>query len=169
MRSLKDGLTKAWNRVAIMEMIGQQIAAAARSGGSFMVVLLDLDHFKRINDTYGHLAGDAVLKEFVRRLSDRLRGSDTVGRYGGEEFIVLLPGLYAGGGEQRIRDLHREICADPVLVEEGVAIDVACSFGVAAGPLPGCTPESLIKLADKALYRAKENGRNRIEYAEREP
>ncbi|USX24860.1 diguanylate cyclase [Oxalobacteraceae bacterium OTU3CINTB1] len=168
MRSLKDGLTKAWNRVAIMEMIGQQIAATARSGGSFMVVMLDLDHFKRINDTYGHLAGDAVLKEFVRRLSDRLRGSDTVGRYGGEEFILLLPGLYAGGGEQRIRELHQEVCADPV-VEDGVSIDIACSFGVVAGPLPGCTPESLIKLADKALYRAKENGRNRIEYAEREP
>ena len=168
MRSLKDGLTKAWNRVAIMEMIGQQIATTTRSGGSFIVVLLDLDHFKRINDTHGHPAGDAVLREFVRRLSDRLRGSDTVGRYGGEEFILLLPGLYAGGGEQRIRELHREICADPV-VDEGVAIDISCSFGVVAGPLPGCTPESLIKLADKALYRAKENGRNRIEYAEREP
>ncbi|HEX7982192.1 MAG TPA: diguanylate cyclase [Duganella sp.] len=169
MRSLKDGLTKAWNRVAIMEMIGQQIATTTRAGGSFMVVLLDLDHFKRINDTYGHLAGDAVLKEFVRRLSDRLRGSDVVGRYGGEEFILLLPGLYAGGGEQRIRDLHREICAEPVVVEEGVVIDVACSFGVVAGPQEGCTPESLLKLADQALYRAKENGRNRIEYAEREP
>ena len=169
MRSLKDGLTKAWNRVAMMDMIAQQIAATDRSGGAFMVVLLDLDHFKRINDTYGHPAGDAVLREFVRRLSDRLRGSDTVGRYGGEEFIVLLPGLYAGGGEQRIRDLHREICAEPVALEEGVAIDVSCSFGVVAGPLPGCTPESLIKLADRALYRAKENGRNRIEYAERQP
>ncbi len=169
MRSLKDGLTKAWNRVAIMEMIAQQIATTTRSGGSFMVVLLDLDHFKRVNDTHGHLAGDVVLKEFVRRLSDRLRGSDVVGRFGGEEFIVLLPGLYAGGGEQRIRDLHREICAEPIMVEEGVAIGVACSFGVVAGPLEGCTPESLVKLADKALYRAKENGRNRIEYAEREP
>ncbi|WP_177196805.1 ligand-binding sensor domain-containing diguanylate cyclase [Duganella sp. CF517] len=166
MRSLKDGLTKAWNRVAIMEMIGQQIVTTTRSGGTFMVVLLDLDHFKRVNDTHGHLAGDAVLREFVRRLSERLRGSDTVGRYGGEEFILLLPGLYAGGGEQRIRELHREICADPV-VDEGVAIDITCSFGVVAGPLPGCTPESLIKLADMALYRAKENGRNRIEYAER--
>nr|WP_315398557.1 diguanylate cyclase [uncultured Duganella sp.] len=168
MRSLKDGLTKAWNRVAIMEMIGQQIAASTRSGESFMVVLLDLDHFKRINDTHGHLAGDAVLKEFVRRLSERLRGSDVVGRYGGEEFILLLPGLYTGGGEQRIRDLHREICAEPFTLEEGEAIGVTCSFGVVAGPLECCTPESLLKLADMALYRAKENGRNRIEYASRD-
>jgi diguanylate cyclase (GGDEF)-like protein len=167
MRSLKDGLTKAWNRGAIMEMISQHIAATARSGGSFMVVLMDLDHFKQVNDTYGHLAGDAVLKEFVRRLSERLRGTDVIGRYGGEEFIMLLPGLYVGGGEQRISELHREICADPVQVDDGIAITISASFGVVVGPLEGCTPESLIKLADKALYRAKENGRNRVEYSER--
>jgi diguanylate cyclase (GGDEF)-like protein len=167
MRSLKDGLTKAWNRGAIMEMIGQQIAASARSGDSFMVVLIDLDHFKRVNDTCGHLAGDAVLKEFVLRLSDRLRGTDVVGRYGGEEFIMLLPGLYEGGGEQRIAELHREICADPVILDDGVSIGISASFGVVTGPIEGCTPESLVRLADKALYRAKENGRNRIEYAER--
>ncbi|MGV7206757.1 diguanylate cyclase [Oxalobacteraceae bacterium A2-2] len=164
LRSLKDGLTQAWNRIAIMELAAQQIAASER-GGSFLLVLLDLDHFKRVNDTKGHLAGDAVLREFVRRLMGRLRGGDAVGRYGGEEFILLLPGLDCTTGAARIDQLHRDICAEPVTLDDGTQLAISCSLGVAAGPSPGCTPESLLAAADAALYRAKENGRNRIEYS----
>lgn len=162
-RSLRDSLTQIWNRAAIMDLITRQIAETQASGRPFLLVLLDLDHFKRINDTYGHLAGDAVLKEFVRRTQERLRDDDALGRYGGEEFLLLLPGLDANSGRRRLNGLHLEVCAAPMEIGEGGAIDVTCSFGVATGA-GNATAESLIQQADMALYRAKENGRNRIEY-----
>jgi diguanylate cyclase (GGDEF)-like protein len=166
LRAMKDGLTQAWNRGAMVERITQQLAHIDKSGETFIVILLDLDHFKRINDTYGHLAGDVVLKEVVRRLQAGLRSDDAVGRYGGEEFIVLLPNLDAERGQPRIDALHRSIAAAPVQVPDGPAIPVTSSFGVAvARPGRQQTPESLLHDADVALYRAKTNGRNRVEYA----
>ena len=162
LRALTDGLTKAWNRVAVMD----RLTALAEGGGSFIVVLLDLDHFKRINDTYGHLAGDAVLKELVRRLQAQVRASDTVGRYGGEEFVLLLPELDLGGGGDRLGHLHRAIGGEPFDIGGGEKLAVTCSCGVAVGkPGMDLTPEQWLDLADKALYRAKANGRNRIEFA----
>jgi len=170
MRALLDGLTQAWNRGAMMERISQRLAALELGGETFVLILLDLDYFKKINDTHGHLAGDAVLKEVVRRLQASLRASDAVGRYGGEEFIVLLPDLDAARGRQRIAALQRVVGDDPVQLPDGPAITVTCSFGVAvAAPGRRQSPESLLKDADAALYRAKANGRNRVEYAGSEP
>lgn len=167
-RALRDGLTQAWNRGAIMELIRQQILAAstcAHGAAPFVLVLLDLDHFKKINDSHGHLAGDTVLRECVRRMSQEVRDSDAVGRYGGEEFIVLLAACDRAGAAARIAALHRAMSSTPVLLGDGTEIHASASFGVVQGPQPGCTPESLLELADLALYRAKENGRNCIEYA----
>ncbi|WP_267875566.1 ligand-binding sensor domain-containing diguanylate cyclase [Duganella radicis] len=162
LRALTDSLTQAWNRAAITDLISRQIAAAA-GGQPFLVVLLDLDHFKRINDTHGHLAGDAVLKEFVARTRQNLRDADALGRYGGEEFLLLLPGLDAVTGHKRLSQLHLAVCAAPFPIEAGLSIAVTCSFGVTAGRA-GASAEELIGQADVALYRAKEKGRNRIEY-----
>lgn len=167
MRALLDGLTLAWNRGAMVERISQRLHGLELGGDSFVLILLDLDYFKRINDTHGHLAGDAVLKEVVRRLQASLRASDSVGRYGGEEFIVLLPELDIARGRQRIEALQRVVGAEPVQVPDGPAIQVTCSFGVTVAKAGrGQSAESLLKEADAALYQAKANGRNRVEYAQ---
>ena len=163
LRSLKDGLTKAWNRTALMERLA---ALTAPGAGPFLLVLLDLDHFKKVNDTQGHLAGDEVLREMVRRIQARLRASDTVGRYGGEEFMLLLPGLDLAGGARRLAQLHREVCAAPVDIDGFGPLPVTCSGGVVVGRADlQLTAEQWIALADQALYRAKALGRNRLEYA----
>jgi len=163
LRSLKDGLTQAWNRVALMERLALLMAPG---GAPFLLVLLDLDHFKRINDTHGHLAGDEVLREVVRRVQAQLRASDTVGRYGGEEFMLLLPGLDLASGVPRLEQLHRAICAEPVRIGDGLQLPIGCSCGVVAGRAgAGRSAEQWIGLADEALYRAKALGRARIEYA----
>jgi len=144
--------------------IGQHLASLAphlllvQATGRLMKV--------RINDTHGHLAGDAVLKELVRRLQALVRASDTVGRYGGEEFVLLLPELDLDGGGDRLGHLHRAIGGEPFDIGGGETLAVMCSCGVAVGkPAMGLTPEQWLDLADKALYRAKANGRNRIEFA----
>ncbi|WP_343731268.1 diguanylate cyclase [Duganella sp.] len=163
LRSLKDGLTQAWNRVALMERLA---ALMAPGGAPFLLVLLDLDHFKRINDTHGHLAGDEVLREVVRRVQAQLRASDTVGRYGGEEFMLLLPGLDLASGVARLEQLHRAICAEPVRIDDHLQLPISCSCGVVAGRAgSACSAEQWIGQADEALYRAKALGRARIEYA----
>ncbi len=165
-RALKDSLTGAWNRGAIMEIIEHALAQAAAQQQPLLLVLLDLDYFKRINDNYGHAAGDAVLREAVVRLSAAVRQSDAVGRYGGEEFLVLLPGLNAANGHARVEELRHAIRHEPIRISEQQAIAVSGSFGaIAFDPQRPQTMAQLIELADQALYRAKENGRDRIEYA----
>ncbi|HEX7988130.1 MAG TPA: diguanylate cyclase [Duganella sp.] len=165
-RALRDGLTKAWNRVAMLEMMDQAIQKAQRHGTTFLLCLLDLDHFKRINDTHGHLAGDAVLRELVPRLGEGLRAYDLVGRYGGEEFLVLLTDLSQATGAGRVEAMRAAVAATPFDIGEGRTLAVTASFGVAefdpAHPVAGL---ELVRRADLALYRAKAQGRNRVEYA----
>ncbi len=165
-RALRDSLTGAWNRGAILEIIERALEQAIAQQQPLLLVLLDLDHFKRVNDTYGHPAGDAVLREAVTRLSASVRQSDAVGRYGGEEFLVLLPGLDEATGHARVEQLREAVRREPIRISEHEAISVTGSFGVIAFEVrrPLALAE-LIDRADQALYRSKENGRDRIEYA----
>ncbi|MBV6319422.1 diguanylate cyclase [Duganella violaceipulchra] len=163
LQATQDGLTKAWNRAAMMEYLEEAVLRGSQLRRPFLVVLLDLDHFKRVNDTYGHLAGDSVLREVVARLGGAVRSSDLVGRYGGEEFLLLLPELDQARGVAQLERLRRVIEAAPVPLDDGQAIDVTASFGVAEfDPAKPLAPLELIGRADAALYRAKALGRNRV-------
>ena len=165
-RALRDALTGAWNRGAIMEIIEHALEQAITHQQPLLLVLLDLDHFKRINDNYGHSAGDAVLRETVVRLSTAIRQTDAVGRYGGEEFLVLLPGLDRAGGHGRVEELRHVIRCAPIAISEQQSITVTASFGaIAFDPRRPLPVAELIDRADQALYRSKENGRDRIDYA----
>lgn len=165
-RALKDGLTRTWNRGAMMEMLERETEKCMRTGESFVLVLLDLDHFKRINDTHGHLAGDEVLVEVARRLITSMRAYDSVGRYGGEEFMVMLPGLSLPAGAGRIEALHQVIRGTPIRIDSDTEITVTASIGsVTFIPQEPATVTEMLRLADEALYRSKHEGRDRINYA----
>jgi diguanylate cyclase (GGDEF)-like protein len=126
------------------------------------LVLADLDKFKSVNDTYGHFAGDAVLREFVRRMSGSIRPYDAIGRYGGEEFLIVLPGCDVNVTEKHAERMREALANDPMWFNEEAQL-VTCSFGATAW-VPGitATEEALIRVADDALYAAKRQGRNRV-------
>jgi diguanylate cyclase (GGDEF)-like protein len=162
-----DDLTQVWNRRAIIEILANELARCGREQSPLAIVLVDLDHFKRINDTYGHLAGDTVLRAVSQRFKSAIRPTDSVGRYGGEEFLLVMPGLPISDVEDRLLQIHQRVCGDPVPLGEHVSIESSCSLGVVciSGDVPSV--EHAISEADAALYSAKARGRNRIEYAER--
>lgn len=153
-----DGLTGLFNRRHLDEELARQYSVAYRNATPIAVLLLDIDHFKKVNDTYGHPAGDAVLQEFGRRLGSQVRAGDVAGRWGGEEFLVVLPGAdlpAALAVAERIRLATSQL---PVLVD-GTPIPVTVSVGCALGPLD--SPDEQVARADAALYEAKVGGRNR--------
>ena len=164
-----DDVTQLWNRRAIIEILANELARCGREQSTIAIGLVDLDHFKRINDTYGHLAGDAVLRAVSQRFKSAIRPHDSVGRYGGEEFLLVMPGMPIKDVEQRLRQIHQRVCADPIPFGEDASIRSSCSLGVVciSGDVPSV--ERVISQADAALYSAKARGRNRIEYAERSP
>lgn len=162
-RATHDGLTGLWNRVAILDIGSREMERSRREGRSLTLVIGDLDHFKQINDRYGHLAGDEVLRDVTRRMASSIRPYDSVGRFGGEEFIMVLPGCRLEEGRAIAERLRSSICSRPVDTTEG-DIPVTMSFGVVAfngGTVPDVA--ALLGNADDALYRAKNNGRNRVE------
>ncbi|HXJ18552.1 MAG TPA: diguanylate cyclase, partial [Candidatus Polarisedimenticolia bacterium] len=161
--ALTDALTGLPNRRAIEAWSARQLSGAARHGFSFWVIMMDLDHFKKVNDAHGHEAGDAVLKRFAEILKAHTRMSDISGRIGGEEFLQVL----TYGTEHDVRvvvERIRELFSEERFVFGGEEVRVTASFG-AAGFCGGAAPEfgQLVTQADAALYRAKHMGRNRVE------
>ena len=157
----RDGLTQLYNRRAFDERLAKARAREDRQGGRFAVLLLDIDHFKRLNDTFGHLAGDAALKHTARVLEGHLREGDEAARYGGEEFAIILPGADAAGAAPLAERVRAAIEGSQV-VFEGARLAVTVSIGVAAWPEDGREIETLLAAADRALYAAKQDGRNRV-------
>jgi len=159
-QALKDSLTGLWNRRAIISMLDREVCRAQRDRLSITLVMIDLDHFKNINDTHGHLIGDDVLREVAGRLVELMRPYDFVGRYGGEEFMIVMPGCSPHNGLQRAEAFRRAVADTPALTGVG-PLQVTCSLGVAAFD-NGMSPEHLIHRADEALYCAKRCGRNAV-------
>lgn len=154
-----DGLTGLLNRNSILEKLDEELSRAARAGTPVSVLMADLDRFKSINDTHGHLVGDAVLREAARRLKSAARRYDSVGRYGGEEFLIVLPGCDASHAATQAERIREAIGATPLLAP-AQPIPVTVSVGVSCSS--HCAPESLVREADEALYEAKGEGRNRV-------
>lgn len=158
-----DPLTRIWNRGAIMEILKRELARGARGGVGVGLLMIDFDYFKTINDTHGHLVGDAVLREGVARMLGIVRNSDVIGRYGGEEFIAVLADCHEIDVETIGERLRVVIENDP-MTGVGCRVDVSVSVGGAWCPGSMLTePEALIALADAAVYKAKAKGRNRVE------
>jgi len=158
-----DFLTGLLNRRSILEKLGQEIARAQRESAPLGVIMMDLDHFKRINDSYGHVQGDQVLQETARRLSEVVRCYDSIGRYGGEEFLLVAAGADLDAAKGIADRLRRAVGEEPMRVGDR-SLRVTGSFGVsAASGRARSDAKILIEAADRALYRAKNAGRNRVE------
>jgi two-component system cell cycle response regulator len=164
-----DDLTGMFNRRMVVEMLAREHARALREKGCLSVGMLDIDYFKPVNDSFGHHAGDAVLQEVARRINASVREIDITGRYGGEEFLLVLPGCDATAAAviaERVRSL---ISATPMTALEH-EIHVTASIGVVTSTSPpGADPQTLIADADRALYRAKARGRNRVDVGGGDP
>ena len=156
-----DYLTQLLNRGGIMETLSQELSRSRRTGGAFSVILVDIDHFKQINDTYGHLTGDDVLFEVASRIKSCMRSYDSVGRYGGEEFLLVVPGCDESQAYQVAEKIRKAVCESPIHMSQ-TEKTVTISLGVCTRSIENA-PEALITAADAALYTAKKSGRNRTE------
>lgn len=160
--AITDGLTGLYNRRFMTTHLEQTLEQAHAQGRSLALLIADMDHFKSVNDTYGHDAGDAVLKELANRMRGSVRGVDLVCRFGGEEFVVILPDTEldtAGVVAERIRN---RVAAEPFRLPDGQMLERTVSVGIGALQMPGDTVETILKRADAALYDAKASGRNRV-------
>jgi diguanylate cyclase (GGDEF)-like protein len=164
--AVTDAVTGLPNHRAVMGRLDEELSRSVRNQTSCAVVFVDLDHFKRINDTWGHRAGDAILREVANRLSSNVRLEDFVGRYGGEEFAVILSGADVVGASQMAERLREFLSSQPCYWEtedgEVIPISITGSFGIAVYQLHGETREELIECADYAMYQAKRGGRNLV-------
>jgi diguanylate cyclase (GGDEF)-like protein len=156
-----DGLTGCFNRTHGMKVLDAELQRARRAQTALSVVMFDLDHFKAVNDRYGHLCGDALLTAVGRRVREELRNSDLKCRYGGEEFLVILPDTPSDGAAHGAESLRREI-ANTTILWNGESVVTTASFGVAVAHVGELDARAIIGRADAALYRAKNEGRNRV-------
>jgi diguanylate cyclase (GGDEF)-like protein len=163
-QALVDGLTGLANRRQCEDTLASELARLERFGGPLALVVADLDWFKDVNDRYGHPSGDAVLREFAALLQETVRDVDLAGRWGGEEFLLVLPGTDLEGGARVAERIRLSLASRIVLSTDGSPIPVTASFGVAATP-PATTAAELFSAADGALYEAKRNGKNRVQTA----
>ena len=159
--NMRDGLTGAFNRRYLEIRLREEIERHSRHGHPFSVILQDLDLFKAVNDTRGHLCGDHILRKFAERMASRLRKSDLFARYGGEEFCVLLPETEQESARNVAEDL-RTLTGGTPFEWSGVSLSITISQGVAQVRDGDETPESVLERADRALYRAKSEGRDRV-------
>ena len=163
-QATKDFLTRIWNRASILDICQRELSRGARENRSVGLVLADLDHFKMVNDTHGHFAGDAVLREFARRMQSATRPYDAVGRYGGEEFLIVLPGCDPTCTANQAERMRAALANEPMSINDRQHL-VTCSFGATTWR-PGMdqSVDALIRIADNALYMAKGQGRDRVVY-----
>ncbi len=163
-----DFLTGWHNRRYLQFRLKEELARSSRERTPLVCLMLDIDHFKRINDSHGHGAGDEVLREVAQRIDAQVRASDVAARYGGEEFVILLPGTDSDKAEALAERIRRAVSTAPIIVADGVEVTVTASIGIASAepPAPGADLKSLgdalIARADVALYRAKSDGRDRV-------
>lgn len=160
-QAMRDSLTGLYNRRYLDETLERELARAKRESYPLSLMMIDLDHFKKVNDTYGHQAGDEVLKFFSGMLNERARAEDILCRYGGEEFLLLLPKMPLDVACERAEQWRADFAARSV-VAGGQHIRTTLSVGIAAYPDHGATPDQLTQSADLALYLAKKDGRNRV-------
>ncbi len=158
-----DPLTGIWNRTAVLDILEREASSSRSRKTPLCLALADIDHFKEINDTYGHVSGDAVLIEVTRRIQSSVRRYDTFGRYGGDEFLLVVPGLDALQARYTAERIRIRVAAQPCSILEQ-EIRVTLSMGISAHTGAG-SAASLLQAADEALYRAKARGRNSVELA----
>jgi two-component system cell cycle response regulator len=161
--AVTDQLTGLFNRRFLMTQLTPLTMRASKGGEPVSVIIADIDYFKRINDAFGHDVGDEVLKEFASRMATNFRPMDYVCRMGGEEFAIVMPNTRADYATLAAERLRRHVAGAPFAIRGGAErIDVTVSLGVAASIVGVDTAETLLKRADTALYKAKQNGRNRV-------
>jgi diguanylate cyclase (GGDEF)-like protein len=164
-KATHDGLTSLWNRGVILDLLGRELSRSRREGVSTAILLCDVDHFKSVNDTYGHVAGDEVLQETALRLIASVRSYDFVGRYGGEEFMLVLNNCNPAYSFARAEEIRKTIAQRPVQTSNG-PVHVTISLGLLLSQEWGFRPvEELLQEVDAALYAAKAAGRNCVKLA----
>ncbi len=161
-KTIQDDLTTAFNRRYLDAYLDEELERDRRYGRTFSILFFDLDHLKEVNDRHGHLAGSRVLREVAKLIQVKLRKSDRIFRYGGDEFVVTLPETGAEGALRVAHRLRRAVRSHRFLAAEGLAVTLTASFGVATFPHDGSSQEELIRTADQAMYRVKTHTRDGV-------